>query len=74
MIKHYSGYALPRKIEVSYALEYKCPICKSDKVEINESIPARQFCDGGPSTYDAMCTWECDDCGHRDLGEEFIIE
>lgn len=72
MRKTYRGMALPSFREVAYSLEYLCPSCNSDDVEIDASVPVPHYCDGSPCTEDTLSTWQCRACNHRGLGQEFV--
>lgn len=72
MIKSYRGYALPTDKQVAYSLEYLCPRCKAEDVDLDRSIARPIFCDGSPSTGDTISTWKCNACLHQGAGEEFV--
>lgn len=72
MIKSYQGYSLPGGEWVSYKLEFRCPICDSENVELDTSDPVPVFCDGSPSTADELVCWNCNSCSHRATGEAFV--
>ena len=72
MIRSYRGYALPSSRQVAYALEYLCPRCKSEDVELDESIDRPIFYDGSPSTEDTLSAWKCKVCGYQNTGDKFV--
>ena len=72
MIKTYQGYALPSSLRVAYSLEYRCPKCDSESVDLDTSIRRPTFCDGGPSTGDELSAWKCDTCGTCGSGTQFV--
>ncbi len=71
MIKSYEGYALPSDQRVSYQLEFRCPLCDSEDVELDIADPIPEFCDGSPSTADELVHWTCNACKHRAIGQDF---
>lgn len=76
MMITYEGYKLPSSEPSSeptaYTLDYRCPSCGSENVTIDTSIHVPRCCDGGPSTHDEISTWNCSDCNHSAIGNEFV--
>jgi DNA-directed RNA polymerase subunit RPC12/RpoP len=74
MLKTYQGFGLPGSEWLAYTLEYRCPRCGSENVEIDKSeLFGPSFCDGGPSTADELRDWDCTDCNYRAKGKEFVV-
>lgn len=71
MIKEYKGYSCPCMVYVEFALEYRCPICLTEDVSVDELSPIPSYCDGGPSTPDELREWVCCKCYHRARGWDF---
>ncbi|WP_170606377.1 hypothetical protein [Ruegeria arenilitoris] len=75
MIKKYSGSFGPigneNPVRVSFSIEWRCPICGSENVDISGQSFSN-VCDGGPSTFDELSDWQCGDCGHTANGLETL--
>lgn len=73
MLKSYEGFSLPRFTRVAYVLDYRCPVCSSEKVDIDQSASVPDFCDGSPSTADELRRWTCTECSHCASGSLFVF-
>lgn len=73
MLRNYDDLALPDCEPVAYTLEFRCPKCHSEQVDIDGSSEVPDFCDGWPSTGDELRMWCCSACSHRAVGSSFIV-
>ena len=58
----------------SYFIDWRCPNCGSEAVEISKAADGTWLRDGRPSTLDEISEWKCNDCGHEADGIKMLYK